>query len=126
MSWLSGIPILSDLIELGSTYIKGKQKRQQTKIEAETQAMLNAAENLADWEKLQAKAAETSWKDEYLTVILSAPFLASFFPDAVPYVEAGFEAMTATPEWYQWSFMAAICASFGIKGLRGVLGKRAE
>lgn len=123
MSWLSGIPIISDLIELGTTYIKGKQKRQQVKAEAEAQAMLNAAQNVADWEQLQAKAAQSSWKDEYLVLILSFPFIASFFPDLVPYVSAGFEAMGNTPEWYQWSFLAGICASFGIKGLKGVIGK---
>ena len=123
MSWLSGIPILGDLIELGSTYLQGKQKKQLAKIEAESQALLNASQNVADWEQLQAKAAESSWKDEYLTLILSAPFLACFLPDAVPYIEAGFTVMSNTPEWYQWSFMAAICASFGIKGLKGVLGK---
>lgn len=123
MSWLSGIPIISDLIDLGSSYIKGKQQKQIVRVEAESKAMLIAAESVASWEQLQAKAAESSWKDEYLTLILSAPFIAAFYPGAVPYIQAGFDAMSQTPEWYQWSFMAAICASFGIKGLKGVLGK---
>ena len=123
MSWLSGIPILSDLIDLGSGYLKCKQQKQLVKVEAESRAMLIAAESVADWEQLQARAAESSWKDEYLTLILSAPFIAAFYPGAVPYIKAGFDAMAQTPEWYQWSFMAAICASFGIKGLKGVLGK---
>ncbi len=123
MNWLSGIPIVSDLIHLVSTYIKGKNVLKQAKIDAETAVLMRVADNVADWEKIRAKAAQSSWKDEYLVLILSFPFIASFIPDAEPYIQSGFEAMSKTPDWYQWSFMAAICASFGIKGLRGITGK---
>ncbi len=115
---LSAIPIIGDLIGLGSEWLKGKQKRQQAKAEAEAAVMVNAANSRADWEKLQASASAASWKDEWWTLVLSVPAILCFFPGTVESVQAGFAALDTMPEYYRYFLGVSIGASFGIKGLK--------
>ena len=42
-----------------------------------------------------------------------------FIPFTQPYVDAGFAALSRTPEWFQWAMYASIGASFGIRGIKG-------
>lgn len=109
------IPIISELVGLGREWITGKQKIKAAKVEAESKVIVNSAENLADWEKIQAKNAGDSWKDEYWTVVLSIPVILCFVPFMVEYIEAGFVALSSTPDWYQYLIGAAILSSFGIR-----------
>lgn len=67
------------------------------------------------WEKIQAKNAGDSWKDEYWTVVLSIPVILCFVPFMVEYIEASFVALSSTPDWYQYLIGAAILSSFGIR-----------
>lgn len=112
------MPIIGDLIDLGKTWIQGKQKRSQAKAEAEAQVMVNSASSRADWEKLQAQASAGSWKDEYWTVVLSVPAILCFFPEGVDAAKAGFAALDTMPEYYRYFLGLAISASFGIKGFK--------
>ncbi|MBN46883.1 MAG: hypothetical protein CMH23_10470 [Methylophaga sp.] len=98
------IPIISELVGLGREWISGKQKIKAAKVEAESKVIVNSAENLADWEKIQAKNAGDSWKDEYWTVVLSIPVILCFFV-----------ALSSTPDWYQYLIGAAILSGFGIR-----------
>jgi len=98
---------------LASTWLKGKQKVAEAKIEREAQALTNEA----DWNQVQARNARDSWKDEWLTLLVSIPMILAFFPDMVPYVEAGFEVLEGMPEWYQGLLFTVFAASFGVKKL---------
>ena len=109
------IPILSELFGLGREWIKGKQKIKAAKAEAEAKVIVKSAENAADWEKLHAKASADSWKDEYWTIVLSLPFLACFNKEWVDEIQAGFKVLETLPEWYQWSLLLCISASFGVR-----------
>jgi len=115
---LSAIPIIGDLIGLGSTWLKGKQAKSQAKAEAEADVMRTAATSRAEWEKLQAQGAANSWKDEYWTLILSVPAIMCFIPGTVETVQAGFAALDTMPEYYRYFLGISITASFGIKGFR--------
>jgi len=57
----------------------------------------------------------SGWKDEWFTVILSIPAILCFVPGMAEYVKQGFDALTTTPEWYQWAFLVAVASSFGYK-----------
>lgn len=116
MSW--SIPIIGDLVGLGQTWIEGRQKRSQAKADAEAAVMVSAATSQAEWEKLQAQASANSWKDEYWTLVLSAPAILCFFPEGVDVAKAGFAALDTMPEYYRYFLAVAITASFGIKGYR--------
>jgi hypothetical protein len=55
-----------------------------------------------------------SWKDEYVTIIITIPSILCFVPGGAPIVTAGFEALSTTPEWYQYLFVAVVTAAAGI------------
>lgn len=78
------------------------------------------------------KALENEgWKDEYLTIILSLPFVTFFIGTVfqLPSLTEGthdfFVAMEGAPEWYQWAFLGMVAAIFGLKGwtLNKAMGK---
>jgi len=52
-----------------------------------------------------------------LTILFIAIIAMSFIPPLQPYVHKGFEALSKTPEWFQWAMYASIAASFGLRGL---------
>jgi hypothetical protein len=81
-----------------------KMKRQETKERAEI-----------EWDKQMARASETSWKDEFWTLILSIPMVMCFIPGLVKYVEDGFAALEKTPAWYKGAIGLAIAAAFGYR-----------
>lgn len=109
------VPILGEIVGLGRDWLKGKQEIKKARTQAEATVIVNSAQNLADWEKIQAKAGESSWKDEYWTLILSLPFLASFNSNWVEHIQAGFETLSTLPDWYQYALLLSIGASFGVR-----------
>jgi hypothetical protein len=100
---------------MGTQWIEGKQKIAAAKVERETKALTNEA----DWDKVQAEAGKNSWKDEWLTLLVSIPMIMAFIPGAEDYVMRGFEALESMPEWYQYLVGVVFAASFGIKALAG-------
>ena len=65
------------------------------------------------WELEQIK--NSGWKDEWVLILLSIPLVLSFIPGTVGYVEAGFAALSKTPDWYQWLILAVFAAIYGIR-----------
>mgnify|MGYP003329754532 CR=1 FL=1 len=115
------IPVIG---ELAGGWLKGKAEKQVAKnkvavakAEAEAEVMKVAATHEAGWEKVMAEASKDSWKDEAWTLTFIAIVVASFLPPTQPYVEQGFNALSQTPQWFQWAMYASIGASFGIRGI---------
>ena len=109
------VPILGEIVGLGRDWLKGKQEIKKAKTHAEATVIVNSAQNLADWEKIQAKNSGESWKDEFWTIVLSLPFLASFNGDWVEHIQAGFNVLSTLPDWYQYALLLSIGASFGVR-----------
>ena len=65
------------------------------------------------WELEQIK--NSGWKDEFVLLLLSIPLIMSFIPNMQPYVVGGFEALSMTPQWYQWLILAVFSAVYGIR-----------
>ena len=110
--------IISAIGSIGSSWVQGKAEE----AKAKQQAKIKMLENEGNWEQIMARGSASSWKDEWFTIILSIPLIGAFIPDAVPYIMAGFQALQATPEWYQWAVLAAISASFGLRGINKFKG----
>jgi hypothetical protein len=120
MSFLSGIPILGDIITGVVDYQKGKQAIKRAKVEGEIKVIQSASDSVASWESYMAKATSGSWKDEYWTVIWSIPLVMGFIKiDGVfdgPQIAAeGFASFTLMPQWYQYTLVTMVLASFGIR-----------
>ena len=116
------------------TYLEGKAIERQTTLEIkkiEAQGRVEQAKALAqmeaEYDNMAQIAMKSSWKDEYLVVILSIPFLLSF---ATPYIQMlitdydlmaklreAWQAVGLAPDWYQWSFLGVVIATFGLRWL---------
>jgi hypothetical protein len=98
---------------IASTWISGKAEEAKVKQEVR----LKAIQSEENWEKIQAENSQSSWKDEWFTIVLSIPMIGAFIPSLVPYIQEGFRVLDAMPEYYKGFLAAAIAASFGIKAL---------
>lgn len=67
------------------------------------------------WEMEFAKQASSSWKDEYVLLVLSIPLIMAFIPGLAIYVTAGFAAFASTPMWYQVMVQTVFYATYGIR-----------
>jgi hypothetical protein len=116
------IQLLGPVIGLASSALEGWQdsKKQKTAIkaaqaEAQIKRIERAAEADADYDLEALRQTQYSWKDEYIVIVLTAPFIASFIPGVQHHVLAGWEYVQQAPDWYQYSFMGAVAASLGIR-----------
>ena len=75
------------------------------------------AEGKIEWETAMAKASDDSWKDEAWTICFILIIVASFIEPLQPAIARGIEFLATFPEWLQWSIMASIGASFGLKSI---------
>ena len=106
------ISILKAIGKLASTYLTGRIKKSEAK-----------AKNAASWDEIAQTNSSTSWKDEYLTLLISIPLIMCFIPGAVPYVREGFAVLDTMPTWYQYTFSVIVAASFGVRGAIGLMNK---
>ena len=122
-----GFPVL-DLITGGVGIVKGlidnKKAKQEKQLEIDLkrmdrQAELDMANQTATTEyDIEAlKQTQTSWRDEYLTVLLSAPVIGSFIPVVQEYVVRGWDYLAKAPAWFQVSWIGVIAATFGLRWL---------
>ena len=118
---LPAIPIISGIVELGTTWLKGRNKKIAAKAEAEAIVMVKAAESTADWERIQAANSGNSLKDEWLTLLFSIPLIMAFIPGSVDYVYAGFAVLENMPQWYQYTLSVIVAASFGVRSAIGFI-----
>jgi|DEB0MinimDraft_10_1074344.scaffolds.fasta_scaffold01321_3 hypothetical protein len=71
-----------------------------------------AAEFLADMKRTEDLS--TSWKDEYITIVVSIPAILCFIPGAAWIVNDGFKALGLAPDWYQYLLIAVFSVGAGV------------
>ena len=115
---------------LGS-YMERKQLETQTKLEimkikaqGEVEAAKALAQIEAEYDNMAQANMKTSWKDEYLVLIMTMPTIVSFLVpfiqvflgiDLAPALKASWELIGMAPDWYQWSVLGIIIATFGLR-----------
>ena len=122
--------ILGPLGSIASSWLEGRNEkiRANTKVkvaqaEAEATVMQKKATGEIDWDVAQAKASETSWKDEWLTVVFTLPLILLLFGEEER-VNNFFLALSNCPEWYQYLLGTIVAASFGFRGAAKFIGKK--
>ena len=104
---------------------RGKSAVAKAKAEAEAKVMVSAATSTADWEKLMAKGSQSSWKDEWLTILFSIPLIVAFAGEwGRTIVAEGFAALEVMPDWYQYTLGVIVAASFGVRSATKFFGKK--
>jgi len=122
--------LIGPLTELAGGWLKGKADKQAAAanlalVEAEAKAtiMKSAATSEADWERIMAQGSQSSWKDEWLTILFSIPLILSFCGEwGRTVTEQGFAALEAMPDWYQYTLGVIVAASFGIRSATKFFG----
>jgi|TARA_R100000426_G_scaffold71799_1_gene49949 hypothetical protein len=116
------------LLNLVPTIIKGvvdvvKTKTETKKLmaEAEQTHVRKMAEGEIDYAIATQKNMQSSWRDEWFTIILSIPLIIVFAaiflnkPEWITKLKEGFITLDELPDWYIWALLAAIASSFGLK-----------
>jgi hypothetical protein len=128
------LDIITTLLGIGGKALEKKQQLKEIQIDAQAKieiaraeaevARLNKAQDAEiTWDNEAAQQMEHSWKDEYLTLLLSMPMILAFCGSwGKEVVDGGFSAIASAPEWYKVSFLSAIAASFGIRTLVNKFG----
>jgi hypothetical protein len=110
--------LIGPIAGLAKTWMSHRQEQSQAKHVAKMQVI----QNTATWEQHMAQASANSWKDEWFTVVLSAPVLAIMWGvgmndiDIIERVGMAFEELSRLPDWYSYLLYVAVTASFGIRG----------
>jgi hypothetical protein len=112
------IPVLSGLFALGQTWLENKREKSKAKATQEVKLI----EQAGSWEEIHAKNSGHSWKDEFLTIVLSAPFVILFYgalrndQDIIDGVDRAFSVLdSVVPTEYWYLFGLAVGASFGVR-----------
>lgn len=93
---------------------KAKQKELEDAAHERTvEGVKHATDVEQAWNLAQIK--NSSWKDEWFTLILSMPLVGAFIPPAVPYIMAGFDVLEKMPDYYKVWVGTAIAAAFGFQ-----------
>ena len=112
--------VVGGLIGIGKTYM---EERKEVKA-AEHQRTLKHITGEQEWDTLQAKNSGDSWKDEYLTLIFTSPFVILFVgvlfdvPELIVRMKEAFIVIdTEVPTEYWYLLSVIVAASFGVKSV---------
>jgi len=123
--------LIGPISELAGTWMKGKVEKTRAeseakvaKAKAEATIMEKKATGEIDWDLEMAKGSQSSWKDEWLTILFSIPLILAFIPGMETVVQNGFQQLEQMPEWYQYSLGVIVAASFGVRSATKFFGKK--
>ena len=129
------IPVITSLLSLGGTWLEGKQKQTEAKLEAKLveikadsdikKAKAAAVTKMAqegqaqnyDLDRLAMEQMTKSWKDELLLIVFLTPMLMAFVPGLEAYSLAGFSVIAQMPEWYRYIIIGMVVVIYGLRGL---------
>ena len=113
--------LLGSVGGLATSWIDGKTAVQK----AEAQIRMKEATGEIDWELAAIRATQSSWKDEWLTIIFTLPLILCFCGDwGRQVVTSGFIALQNMPDWYSISLGAIVASSFGIRSVCKFFGMK--
>jgi len=123
--------LIGPIAELAGTWMSGKveEKKAQSatkvaKAQAEAVVMQKKATGEIDWDLEMARGSQSSWKDEWLTILFSLPLILAFVTGMEELVRNGFQQLEQMPEWYQYSLGVIVAASFGTRAATKFFGKK--
>ena len=117
MSFLSFIkPLFGPIISMAGDHFEGQRKIKLAKVEAKIALIQGQSDHENAWENQAIRNAQTSWKDEYFTIILTLPIVACFFPYTAPHAAEGFRILLeVAPEWLIMLVGVMVLTSFGLR-----------
>ena len=117
-------PIISGIFGVGKQYLSNKAEKAQAKHDRE----ITVIKGDQKWDEIQARNSGDSWKDEYLTIILTSPFVAMFLAavldeqEMVMRISDAFIVLKSdVPDEYWMLLSVVVAASFGVKKIIDVI-----
>lgn len=89
---------------------------------AKTAVAKRVAAGEQEWNLEQAKNSSSSWKDEWLTILISIPLILAFTGHE-DIVARGFAALDGMPDFYKTAVGVVFAASFGVQKLTQMFKK---
>lgn len=145
MVWPIIAAAAKEIIGVGADYVQGrrergklKHERELARLQGEIEMAKRLAQTEADYDVQALRQQSYSWKDEYLVLLWSLPYLIAFAPVALLTIQMPFDsevsdadvhaaltnawaALAGSPAWWHWSWIGIVAATFG---LRWMWGKR--
>jgi hypothetical protein len=121
--------LIQPLASLAGSYLENKIEKTKAEgvVKVETaKAKAAVARKVAagelEWNNTMAEATNSSWKDEWLTVLVSVPLVLAFtgYEDVV---KRGFDALEAMPSFYKSAVAVVFAASFGVQQMTKMFKK---
>lgn len=94
--------LLGPVAKIVGGWLEHKQAMQKAKQEGELQ-----------WAATMAEASKTSWKDEYLTIVFTAPMIFAMFGWDEP-LSTLLAILETAPGWYTTVILTIVSGSFGM------------
>ena len=123
------LQLITPLVGLASTFVKGKVEQSKAKqeaklveVKADAEIKRKVANGEMEWNNTMAKASSSSWKDEWLTILVSIPLILAFTGNE-DIVMRGFTALEAMPDFYKTAVGIVFAASFGVQSLTKMMKK---
>lgn len=126
MKWLADIA--SGLVSPITNHFTKKNDNKTKVKQQQIQRLMNSDDKEAEWEAIQAESGNNSWKDEYITVIISFPVPTIFIAVFVSVItgnaiyaeaaKAGIDAVKELLPNYEDLLMAVCLAAIGIKAFK--------
>ena len=121
--------LIAPIAEVAKTWVGGKVEASRAKSEANlemTKAKAEIAKKVAagelEWNQAMAEASDKSWKDEWLTILVSIPLILAFTGQE-EVVMKGFAALEQMPDFYKTAVGVVFAASFGIQSIKNMMKK---
>lgn len=112
--------------ELKKIRTQGKQDIAKARIEAEIKKIEGQATRDLTYDLQALENQKSSWKDEYMTLIFTFPFIISFlspFIDVLcgsnisPQIAKAWETVGLAPDWYKWIMIGIVASVYGLRWL---------
>jgi len=124
--------LIGPITELAGGWLNAKTQAQQanaklklTEAEAKAKILVSKETSIADWEKIMAQGSQSSWKDEWLTILFSIPLILAFCGEwGRGVVAEGFTALEQMPSYYQYTLGVIVSASFAVRSATKFFGRK--
>lgn len=118
------IPLLTNLASMFSgavtSWVEVKKIKAQGAIDierAKLETELKRVSSMEDYDVEAVKGMADSWKDEFLVLVFTFILIGNFIPKVQEYVLIGWEYLEKAPEWFTYSYVGMVAASFGTRWL---------
>lgn len=128
--------LIAPIAQIAKSWVEGKVESNKAKNEAnlemskakteiakaKTEIAKKVAAGELEWNQVMAEASTNSWKDEWLTILVSIPLILAFTGNE-DVVMKGFAALEQMPDFYKTAVGVVFAASFGIQSIKNIMKK---